>query len=83
MKKLYYINILIGNDLGELVDKQLVDETLQGLRTKLEEHTATMFNEAENYAEENNMVVEEIFDSKEEMELAMDNGLTSDDLNNN
>ena len=71
------INITIFNDYGELLDKQFtlsLDE-MRNIDMNL------LVNEAEKNGEEDGLLGN--FDSKEEMELAMDNGLTSDDLNNN
>ena len=71
------INITIFNDYGELLDKQFtmsLDE-MRNIDMNL------LVNEAEKNGEEDGLLGN--FDSKEEMELAMDNGLTSDDLINN
>lgn len=71
------INITIFNDYGELLDKQLVlslDE-IRNIDMNL------LVNEAEENGERDGLLGN--FDSKESMEIAMDNGLTSDDLINN
>ena len=63
---MYKINILIHNKHGELVDRQLGFKTLDEMRNL---NVNELVNDAEKYAEENNMLLEEIFDSKEEAEF--------------
>ncbi len=68
MKK-YYIDITIGNDLGELLDRRLSFTSLEEMGNAMGDKMFKMVDEANDYAKENNMIVEEIFDSKEEAEF--------------
>lgn len=69
MKKLYYANITIYNDLGELNDIRVSYSSLDEMALKLEQNIFQIVDTARDYAKENNMVVEEIYDSKEEAEF--------------
>lgn len=66
MNKVYKINVLIFNDLGELCDKQFTFSSLDEMRNL---DINKCVDEAETYAKENNMYLEELYDSKEEAEF--------------
>ena len=64
--KNYTIDIVINNKFGELLTKRFAFDSLDEMRNV---DINKLVDEAEDYAKENNMVVEEIYDSKEEMEF--------------
>lgn len=82
--KLYHIDITIHNDHGELLDTRRSFETIHELNAFMTDETKMheLWCQAEKNGKEYGMLYEELFDSKEDMELAMDNGLTVDDLVN-
>lgn len=83
--KQYHLDILIHNDHGELLDKRISFPSMADLNFFMTDPTSMhkLWSEAAENGHEDGMLYEEIFDSKEAMELAMDNGLTSDDMVNN
>lgn len=83
MKK-YNLDITISNDHGEQLDKRFsfdsFDEVNMFMTNSAKMHE--LWNEAENNGKEEGTLYEELFDSKKEAEIAMENGLTSDDMTN-
>lgn len=69
--KFYHVNITISNDFGEIADERFTFNTLEQVDAFLTDETRMhkILSEAEDYAKENNMLIEETFDSKEEAEL--------------
>ena len=80
--KNYTIYIQIYNDLGELCDKKLVFPTLEDMNITFWKQNIidSMISDAGQYAIENNMVIEEMYDSKED---AMVNEPYIEDLSEN
>lgn len=66
MKKLYYLDITIHNHIGELVDTRFAFTSLDEARNI---DVDKLVNQAEDYAKENNMLLEELFESKEDAEF--------------
>ena len=60
----YKINILIHNKHGELVDKQFSFNSLDEMRNL---DINKLVNEAEDFGRENGMLIEELYDSKEDV----------------
>lgn len=69
--KLYTINISIRNDIGELTEKTLVFPTLDDMSLTIwkEGVIDKVIEDAREYATNNNMLVEELYDSKEDAEF--------------
>lgn len=65
MKKLYYIDILIRNDHGELADVRRAYTSLDEARNL---DINDIVNLAEDWGKETGMLYEELFDSKEDFE---------------
>lgn len=67
----YNLNITISNDFGEIADERFTFNTLEQLDAFLTDETKMhkICSEAEDFAKENNMLIEEIFDSKEDAEF--------------
>ena len=63
---MYTINILIHNKHGELLDRQFSFGTLDEMRNL---DLNKCVDEADQFAKENGMYLEELFDSKEEAEF--------------
>lgn len=82
MKKLYYIDIIVRNEHGELLTKTLATPYIGEIALTLENNAQSIADEAEKNGKEDGMLYEELFDSKEDLEIAMDNGLTADDMTN-
>lgn len=70
MKK-YTIEIKIYNDLGELVEKSLSFPTLTNMQLNFWRMNVLddIISEAERYAGENNMMIEQLHDSKEDADV--------------
>lgn len=69
MKTNYYtIDIKIYNDFGELAEKKLLFPTLKDMSITMwtKDVVDGIISDAEGYAKENNMVIEEMSDSKED-----------------
>lgn len=66
---MYKINIQITNRHGELLDKQFSFDTLDEMSNKMGDKMFLLGQEAQDYAKENLMLEEELFDSKEEAEF--------------
>lgn len=81
MKK-YYIYIQIYNDHGELYDKRFGVDSYEEIAHVLEKNAQFIQDEATTYGKENGMLYEELYDSKEDAEIAMDNGLLAEDFKN-
>lgn len=69
--KLYTINISIRNDIGELTEKTLVFPTLDDMSITMSKMNVIdmVIEDAREYATNNNMLLEELYDSKEEAEF--------------
>lgn len=63
---MYTINILIHNQHGELLDKAMSFNTLDEMRNL---DVNNLVNEAESFGKENGILLEELFDSKDEAEF--------------
>jgi len=83
MKK-YNLDITISNDIGEQLDIRRSFDSLEEVNAFMTNETEMhkLWCEAEKNGKEDGTLYEELFDSKEDMEIAMDNGLTADDLTN-
>lgn len=64
----YYLNILIYNDLGELIDKRFGFETLDDMSLSLWKNNTVdhLIDDAREYALENNMVIEDFEDEDDD-----------------
>lgn len=69
MKDLYYVNVVINNKHGELVDTRLAFESINDMHNKLPERVAKLVHEAEDYGTENSMLLEDLLEGKEEAEF--------------
>ena len=80
----YHFDLVVQNDHGELLDVRRSFSSLDELNNFMTDSTKMheLWCEAEKNGKEDGILYEELFDSKEDMELAMDNGLTADDLVN-
>ena len=71
IKNLYFVDITIHNHIGELVDTRFAFTSLDEARNI---DVDKLVNQAEDYAKENNMLLEELFDSEEEAEFNKEDG---------
>ena len=69
MKDLYYVNVVISNKHGELLDTRVAFESINEMHNKLPERVAKMVHEAEDYGNENLMLLEDLVDGEEEAEF--------------
>lgn len=82
MTKLYKVNITIFNDLGELVDTQLTFTSLDEMSLALT-NSDTMYKlveQARDFATQENMLLEELYDSKEEAEFDKEDKYEPEDI---
>lgn len=70
MPKLYKINILIFNNHGELLDKQLTFPSLDEMGSNLQDNIFQLVEEARTNGHNDGILYEELFDSKEEAEIS-------------
>ena len=66
MKDLYYVNIVIRNKFGELVDTQLAFRTLDEMRQM---DMSNLVDKAEERGREDGMLLEEVVDSEDDIEF--------------
>lgn len=69
MKNQYHLNITIYNNHGDLLIKELSYDTLEEMQLALESGAYAMIEEAKSYGKENLMLYDELYDSKEDADL--------------